>query len=106
MPGIPVTKPQELKGLLALGGPEESSGYKGYGLAMMVEILCGILSGIDCIAVRCARVIDVLRVKGVISARGYVRGSPARPPKLISDNVSWRSILRRLRTISKDAFRS
>ncbi|CAF0763057.1 unnamed protein product [Rotaria sordida] len=43
--GIPVTKPQEVQGLLALGGPEESSGYKGYGLAMMVEILCGILSG-------------------------------------------------------------
>lgn len=44
-PGVPVTKPQEVQGLLALGGPEESSGYKGYGLAMMVEILCGILSG-------------------------------------------------------------
>jgi len=43
--GIPVTKPQQVRGLLALGGPEESSGYKGYGLAMMVEILCGILSG-------------------------------------------------------------
>jgi len=43
--GVPVTKPQDVKGLLALGGPEESSGYKGYGLAMMVEILCGILSG-------------------------------------------------------------
>lgn len=43
--GVPVTKPGELKGLFALGGPEESSGYKGYGLAMMVEILCGILSG-------------------------------------------------------------
>ena len=40
-----MTKPDEVKGLLALGGPEESSGYKGYGLAMMVEILCGILSG-------------------------------------------------------------
>jgi len=44
--GVPVTKPEEVKGLLALGGPEESSGYKGYGLSMMVEILCGILSGI------------------------------------------------------------
>ncbi|UJR30363.1 hypothetical protein I4U23_017898 [Adineta vaga] len=43
--GVPVTKPNEVEGLLALGGPEESSGYKGYGLAMMVEILCGILSG-------------------------------------------------------------
>jgi LDH2 family malate/lactate/ureidoglycolate dehydrogenase len=46
MSGVPVTKPEQVKGLLALGGPEESSGYKGYGLAMMVEILCGILSGI------------------------------------------------------------
>jgi LDH2 family malate/lactate/ureidoglycolate dehydrogenase len=32
-------------GLLPLGGDEESSGYKGYGLMFMVEILCGILSG-------------------------------------------------------------
>lgn len=32
-------------GLLSLGGVESSGGYKGYGLAMMVEIFCGILSG-------------------------------------------------------------
>ncbi|KAK3591130.1 hypothetical protein CHS0354_040193 [Potamilus streckersoni] len=32
-------------GLHPLGGREITSGYKGYGLAMMVEILCGILSG-------------------------------------------------------------
>ena len=31
--------------LLPLGGPAESSGYKGYGLAALVEILCGVLSG-------------------------------------------------------------
>lgn len=31
-------------GLLPLGGSEETGGYKGYGLAIMVEILCGILS--------------------------------------------------------------
>lgn len=31
--------------LMPLGGPEHNSGYKGYGLALMVEILCGILSG-------------------------------------------------------------
>lgn len=31
--------------LFPLGGPEESGGYKGYGLTFMVEILCGILSG-------------------------------------------------------------
>lgn len=32
-------------GLLPLGGSEESGGYKGYGLAMMVEVLCATLSG-------------------------------------------------------------
>lgn len=32
-------------GLLPLGGSEETGGYKGYGLAFMVEILCGILTG-------------------------------------------------------------
>lgn len=31
--------------LMPLGGEERHSGYKGYGLATMVEILCGILSG-------------------------------------------------------------
>eukprot|EP01087_Luapelamoeba_hula_P005146 TRINITY_DN1522_c0_g1_i1.p1 TRINITY_DN1522_c0_g1~~TRINITY_DN1522_c0_g1_i1.p1 ORF type:complete len:401 (+),score=82.33 TRINITY_DN1522_c0_g1_i1:36-1205(+) len=34
-------------GLLPLGGIEETSGYKGFGLAMMVEIFCGILAGAD-----------------------------------------------------------
>ncbi|XP_023341588.1 uncharacterized protein LOC111711452 [Eurytemora carolleeae] len=32
---------------LPLGGEEETSGYKGYGLGLMVEIFCGILSGSD-----------------------------------------------------------
>ncbi|OXU18489.1 hypothetical protein TSAR_011386 [Trichomalopsis sarcophagae] len=31
--------------LMPLGGEEKNSGYKGYGLATMVEVLCGILSG-------------------------------------------------------------
>ncbi|KAF2357372.1 Malate/L-lactate dehydrogenase-like [Trinorchestia longiramus] len=31
--------------LMPLGGHENNSGYKGYGLAFMVEIFCGILSG-------------------------------------------------------------
>ncbi|KAK7508487.1 hypothetical protein BaRGS_00000053 [Batillaria attramentaria] len=35
----------ESGGLMPLGGPEETSGYKGYGLGMMVEVFCGILSG-------------------------------------------------------------
>uniref|UniRef100_A0A4W3HN10 Uncharacterized LOC103186039 n=1 Tax=Callorhinchus milii TaxID=7868 RepID=A0A4W3HN10_CALMI len=32
-------------GLLPIGGLETTGGYKGYGLAMMVEVFCGILSG-------------------------------------------------------------
>lgn len=32
-------------GLYPLGGPEETAGYKGYGLGMFVEIFCSILSG-------------------------------------------------------------
>ncbi|KAK2577236.1 hypothetical protein KPH14_003382 [Odynerus spinipes] len=31
--------------LMPLGGEEQHSGYKGYGLATMVEVLCGILAG-------------------------------------------------------------
>lgn len=31
--------------LMPLGGSELNSGYKGYGLGMLVEVLCGILSG-------------------------------------------------------------
>ncbi|XP_038211481.1 uncharacterized oxidoreductase YjmC-like isoform X2 [Zerene cesonia] len=31
--------------LMPLGGGEQTSGYKGYGLAAMVELFCGILSG-------------------------------------------------------------
>ena len=32
-------------GLLYLGGSEETGGYKGYGLGMMVDVLGGILGG-------------------------------------------------------------
>lgn len=31
--------------LMPLGGAERDSGYKGYGLGLMVEVLCGVLSG-------------------------------------------------------------
>ncbi|KAL8584646.1 hypothetical protein ACOMHN_002375 [Nucella lapillus] len=34
-------------GLMPLGGTEMTGGYKGYGLAMLVEILCGILADAD-----------------------------------------------------------
>nr|CAD7442097.1 unnamed protein product [Timema bartmani] len=36
--------------LMPLGGSEETSGYKGYGLAMLVETLCGVLAGEDFIS--------------------------------------------------------
>ncbi|XP_032669327.1 uncharacterized oxidoreductase YjmC-like [Odontomachus brunneus] len=31
--------------IMPVGGTEQTSGYKGYGLGLMVEILCGVLSG-------------------------------------------------------------
>ncbi|XP_060563749.1 uncharacterized oxidoreductase YjmC-like [Ruditapes philippinarum] len=43
--GQNITDPNFVYGMLPLGGVESTSGYKGYGLAMMVEIFCGILSG-------------------------------------------------------------
>lgn len=46
--GKPTTDPQiawRANCLMPLGGDESNSGYKGYGLAAMVEILCGVLGG-------------------------------------------------------------
>jgi LDH2 family malate/lactate/ureidoglycolate dehydrogenase len=46
--GRPTTEPRpvlESGSLTPLGGGEETAGYKGYGLAMMVDILTGVLGG-------------------------------------------------------------
>lgn len=46
--GHPTTDPDKIMdggGLMPLGGPAESGGYKGYGLAAMVDVLSGVLSG-------------------------------------------------------------
>ncbi|CAL4065663.1 unnamed protein product [Meganyctiphanes norvegica] len=46
--GKVTTDPKEAmkaSALLPLGGDELHSGYKGYGLAMMVEVFCGIMAG-------------------------------------------------------------
>jgi len=47
--GVPTTDPSEVVGgrgaVMPLGGTAEHRGYKGYGLGVMVDILCGILSG-------------------------------------------------------------
>lgn len=45
--GRPTTDPQvawEANCLMPLGGAENTSGYKGYGLSTMAEILCGVLA--------------------------------------------------------------
>jgi LDH2 family malate/lactate/ureidoglycolate dehydrogenase len=39
------TDPTAVRGLMPLGGTREQGSHKGYGLAVMVEILCGLLSG-------------------------------------------------------------
>jgi len=46
--GLETVHPEQVLsggGQLPLGGTEITSGYKGYGLAMMVEVFCGILAG-------------------------------------------------------------
>jgi L-2-hydroxycarboxylate dehydrogenase (NAD+) len=48
--GLATNDPARIKpgghgALLPLGGMDITAGYKGYGLALLVEILCGILSG-------------------------------------------------------------
>ena len=46
--GQPLTDPASFRqdgALLPLGGDETTASYKGFGLAMMVDILCGALSG-------------------------------------------------------------
>src|SRR5205823_5767243 len=45
--GAPATTPEAaLRGALQpLGGAEETAGYKGYGLSLIVETLCGVLAG-------------------------------------------------------------
>ncbi len=48
--GLPTTDPSKIKpgghgALLPLGGMEVTAGYKGYGLAVLVEIFCSALSG-------------------------------------------------------------
>jgi len=41
--GEPTTDPHKAEALIPLGG--ETYGYKGYGLAFMIELLCGMLNG-------------------------------------------------------------
>lgn len=43
--GQPTTNPKEVRQLFPLGGTREQGSHKGYGLAMVVQVLCAVLSG-------------------------------------------------------------
>ena len=43
--GVPTTDPFAARWLTPLGGARETSGHKGYGLGVVVDILCGPLAG-------------------------------------------------------------
>jgi L-2-hydroxycarboxylate dehydrogenase (NAD+) len=43
--GQPTTDPAAVRALLPLGGSREQSSHKGYALALLVEVLCAVLSG-------------------------------------------------------------
>lgn len=43
--GNPTTDPHAARTLMPLGGEQATRGYKGYGLAVLVDILCGPLAG-------------------------------------------------------------
>ncbi|MDQ3043972.1 MAG: Ldh family oxidoreductase [Chloroflexota bacterium] len=43
--GEPTSDPHTARWLLPLGGDRATSGHKGYGLALMVDLFCGILAG-------------------------------------------------------------
>jgi LDH2 family malate/lactate/ureidoglycolate dehydrogenase len=43
--GKPITDPAKASGLLPLGGTPALGSYKGFGLGVLVDILCGVLSG-------------------------------------------------------------
>ena len=43
--GHPTSDPHAVRWLLPLGGERETSGHKGYGLGLMIDLFCGILAG-------------------------------------------------------------
>lgn len=70
--GDPTTDPEAARWLTSLGGSRETSGHKGYGLGMLVDILCGPLAGAACSA----------RISGT-------RG-PAQPSNIGHIFMAWR----------------
>ncbi len=61
-------------GLHYLGGSEETGGYKGYGLGMMVEVLGGILGG------------------GAFGKNIRYWKNDSRIANLVRDNIQWNQV--------------
>lgn len=70
--GEPTSDPEAARWLTSLGGTRETSGHKGYGLGMLVDVLCGPLAGAACSA----------RISGT-------RG-PAQPSNIGHVFMAWR----------------
>ena len=70
--GEPTNDPEAARWLTSLGGSRETSGHKGYGLGMLVDVLCGPLAGAACSS----------RISGT-------RG-PARPSNIGHLFMAWR----------------
>lgn len=70
--GQPTNDPHAARSLTSLGGSRETSGHKGYGLGVLVDVLCGPLAGAACSA----------RISG---SRG-----PAKPSNIGHVFMAWR----------------
>ncbi|OWF39449.1 uncharacterized protein LOC110465044 [Mizuhopecten yessoensis] len=83
--------PSTVAGLPPLGGLEQNSGYKGYGLAMMVEVLTSVLSGAEmCAFVRKWKTYDKPANLGhcflAIDPGAFADGFPERMQNLMDHN--------------------
>ena len=75
--------------LYPLGGDESTSGYKGYGLIMMIEILCGILAGSHWgpnirNMLKESKVSDLGQCFIAINTKSFAPGFPARMHELLN----------------------
>jgi LDH2 family malate/lactate/ureidoglycolate dehydrogenase len=80
--GKPITDPTKYRGdeggLLPLGGTPALGGYKGFGLGVLVEILCGVLSGSSAIILKkppatayCEHFFGALRIDSFLPVENF-----------------------------------
>ncbi|XP_041652060.1 uncharacterized oxidoreductase YjmC-like [Cheilinus undulatus] len=88
-------------GLVPIGGSEETGGYKGYGLGMMVEVFCGILAG-----AKYSKNVRTWKVTDSVADLGqcFVAINPANFAPGFTDRMSdLMSIQRRMKPADPDA---